>query len=257
MDSSIILISDDEDCTESSLTSTSITDFSDIRPPSPSDLGHIISAIMNPATPAEIPTCTPPVYETFAPTRKSGRNRHYYMVFIGDQPGCYRNWADAGARVTNYPGSIHQKYDTYEQALAGWRQHCRAYHKHPAGFVDGTLFLAPDAPTVPKTPPPITPPPAKINTTSFPTPAGFSPPSSPIRTPSRNRPSGFEPEVSTPQRRNKIWAIHSPKFNSVVSSSTQADRILATAMNQGEEVEVREVDGVAQAEDWFSTLTLD
>ncbi|KAJ3765095.1 hypothetical protein FB446DRAFT_795395 [Lentinula raphanica] len=71
--------------------------------------------------------------------------------------------ADAGARVTSFPGNVHKKYDTYEQALAGWRQHCRGYHEHPAGFIDGTMFVNPDALTVPKTPPPITPPPAEIN----------------------------------------------------------------------------------------------
>ncbi|KAJ3709707.1 hypothetical protein C8R42DRAFT_729882 [Lentinula raphanica] len=249
MDSSIISISDDKDCTESSLTSSS-TDFSHIRPPS-------LSAIMSPAqaTRAEHPTCTPPVYESSAPNRKS--RRRYYVVFIGDQPGCYLDWADAGARVTSFPGNVHKKYDTYEQALAGWRQHCRGYHEHPAGFIDGTMFVNPDALTVPKTPPPITPPPAEINTMSFPTPTMFSPASSPIRAPSQNHPSAFGPEAFTPQRRTRVWAIHSPKFNSVVTSSTQADKILTRAMNQGEEVEVREVDGVAQAEEWFGTLSLD
>ncbi|KAJ3766350.1 hypothetical protein FB446DRAFT_794195 [Lentinula raphanica] len=157
------------------------------------------------------------------------------------------------------------------RALAGWRQHCLGFHKHPPGFVDGTLFVAPHPPEIPKTPPPTTPPPAKINTVSM-------TPSSPIGTSNRINPSAFPPLVSpvptspspshvdpspragqapTPQRRNRIWAIHSPRFNSVVPSSAQADKILARAVQEGDEVEIREVDGVAQAQEWFGTLSLD
>ncbi|KAJ3722197.1 hypothetical protein C8R42DRAFT_641633 [Lentinula raphanica] len=210
-------------------------------------------------------TCTPPVYESSVPTRRSGRNK-YYVVFVGDHPGCYRDWSDASARVTNYPGNMHKGYDTYDQALSGWRQHCLASHIHPPGFIDGTLFVAPP---IPKTPPPLTPPPSKVNKTSFPTPTSvFRADDSPIRTPCPIRPSDFSSIVSpvptssssrvqTPQPRNRLWAIHSPKYNSVVPSSAQADKILIRAVQRGEEVEVRAVDGVAQAEEWFCSLSLD
>ncbi|KAJ3964903.1 hypothetical protein EV361DRAFT_955516 [Lentinula raphanica] len=280
MNTSPISISDDED-TESSLTLTSFPDSADLQ-------RTFRSTTMCPAQ-VERPVCTPPVYESSAPTRKSGRGFRYYVVFVGDHPGCYRNWADASARVTNYPGNMHKGYDTYDQALAGWRQHCLASHIHPPGFVDGSMFVAPAVPT---TPPPLTPPPSKTNMTSFPA-TLFSPDDSPIRTPSQIHPSTFpslevvspvpirtptsqirpstvevspvptsvpprvDVDAQTPQRRNRFWAIHSPRFNSVVPSSTQADKILMRAMEQGEEVEVREVDGVAQAEQWFGSLTLD
>ncbi|KAJ3752627.1 hypothetical protein EV360DRAFT_88565 [Lentinula raphanica] len=249
MDSSTIFISDDEDSYESSLTMTSLSTMQVTR--------------------TECPTCVPPVYESSSPMRRSGRSYQYYAVFVGDQPGLYRDWADASARVTNYPGNMHKGYDTYEQALAGWRQHCHGFHKHPPGFTDGTMFISPE---VPRSPTPVTPPPARINTMSFPTtsfptpPTVFSPASSPTRTSSPIRPSAStspssshipRPNVQTPQRPSRIWAIHSPRFNSVVSSSTQADKILARAMEQGEEVEFREVDGVAQAEDWFGSLSLE
>ncbi|KAJ3751971.1 hypothetical protein EV360DRAFT_89199 [Lentinula raphanica] len=265
MNSSPISISDDED-TKTSLTLSSFSDSSDLR-------RTLYVASMSPAQTAPVhverPTCTPPVYESSAPSRRSGRNYKYYVVFVGDHPGCYRDWADASARVTNYPGNVHKGYDTYDQVLSAWCQHCLASHSHPPGFIDGTLFMAP---AVPKTPPPLTPPPSKVNKTSFPTPTSvFSADESPIRTPSQIHPSSFPSIVSpiptsaiparvdsgTPQRRNHIWAIHSPKFNSVVPSSAQADKILMRAVQQGEEVEVRAVDGVAEAEEWFSSLSLD
>ncbi|KAJ3730317.1 hypothetical protein C8R42DRAFT_637088 [Lentinula raphanica] len=201
MNFSVISISDDEDSTsESSLTSTTNSLFS------------------NQMSQVERAACSPPGVR---------------VVCTNQEPGCYRDWADASGRVTNYP--------------------------------------APHPPEIPKTPPPTTPPPAKINTVSM-------TPSSPIGTSNRINPSAFPPlvspvptspspshvdpslragQASTPQRRNRIWAIHFPRFNSVVPSSAQADKILARAVQEGDEVEIREVDGVAQAQEWFGTLSLD
>ncbi|KAJ3727943.1 hypothetical protein C8R42DRAFT_639015 [Lentinula raphanica] len=257
MDSLAISISDDEDTTaESSLTSTSDSDLWNSEPDPFIDL-------MTPH-----PTCVPPVYQSSSPVKTSGRKYKYYVVFVGDQPGCYRDWADASGRVTNYPGNMYKRYDSYEEALAGWRQHCHGFHNHPPGFIDGSLFVSPRAPQIPKTPPPTIPPPANINVVSVPE-------SSPMQTSSQINPSVFpslavpmtpssshrsprvDAEAPTPQCRSRVWAIHSPRFNSVVPSSAQADKILARAIRQGEEVEVREVDGVAQAEEWFGTLSLD
>ncbi|KAJ3832366.1 hypothetical protein F5878DRAFT_666642 [Lentinula raphanica] len=264
MDSSVISISDDKDITsESSLTSTSHSQLWDSLSNQDLDI-DLMSQV-------ERPACSPPVYGSSAPTRRSGRSFKFYVVFVGDQPGCYRDWADACGRVTNYPGNVYKGYNSYEQALAGWRQHCHGFHKHPPGFIDGTLFVAPQAPEIPKTPPPTTPPPAQINTISI-------APQSPMRTSSQIGTSAFPPivppaptspspsrisaspraaEASTPQRRSRIWAVHSPRFNSVVPTSAQAEKVLARAVQQGEEVEICEVDSVAQAEEWFRTLSLD
>ncbi|KAJ3840330.1 hypothetical protein F5878DRAFT_674973 [Lentinula raphanica] len=97
------------------------------------------------------------------------------------------NRADASGRVTNYPGNMHKGYDSYGEALAGWRKHCRGFHQHPPGFIDGTLFVAPE---IPETPPPTTPPPARINTILVPA-------SSPIQTSSQISPSSLIPPVPT------------------------------------------------------------
>ncbi|KAF5375458.1 hypothetical protein D9757_009965 [Collybiopsis confluens] len=216
-----------------------------------------------------VTTCAPQFYDSILPpTKRSHSNYQYYW----DQPGCYKNWADVVGRVTTgYSGNMHKGYDTYEQALDGWRQHCRGFHKHPPGFVDGTTFVAPE---VPKTPPPTIPPPSKINITTFPSPVKPTPvkpqanrnrtaqssPSSP--TPSHPRPvrnfatAGVGSSVPT-MRRGHVWAIHSQDFNSVVASSAQADRILQSAVERGEEVEIREVLDVADAEKWFAELALD
>ncbi|KAF5348176.1 hypothetical protein D9757_014680 [Collybiopsis confluens] len=219
-----------------------------------------------------VATCAPQFYDSILPpTKRSHSNYQYYCVFVGDQPGCYKNWADVVGRVTGYSGNMHKGYDTYEQALDGWRQHCRGFHKHPPGFVDGTTFVAPE---VPKTPPPTIPPPSKINITTFPSPVKPTPvkpqanrnrtaqssPSSP--TPSHPRPvrnfatAGVGSSVPT-MRRGHVRAIHSQDFNSVVASSAQADRILQSAVERGEEVEIREVLDVADAEKWFAELALD
>ncbi|KAJ3714690.1 hypothetical protein C8R42DRAFT_726180 [Lentinula raphanica] len=254
MDSLAISISDDEDTTaESSLTSTSDSDLWNSEPDPFIDL-------MTPH-----PTCVPPVYQSSSPVKTSGRKYKYYVVFVGDQPGCYRDWADASGRVTNYPGNMYKRYDSYEEALAGWRQHCHGFHNHPPGFIDGSLFVSPRAPQIPKTLPPTIPPPANINVVSVPE-------SSPMQTSSQINPSVF-PSLAVPMTPRPLTdrpglmrrlqchnaeVVFGPFIpqDSIVSSPL-ADKILARAIRQGEEVEVREVDGVAQAEEWFGTLSLD
>ncbi|KAJ3709439.1 hypothetical protein C8R42DRAFT_730108 [Lentinula raphanica] len=108
------------------------------------------------------------------------------------------------------------------------------------------MFLAP---AVPKTPPPLTPPPSKTNATTFPTPTPvISPDNSPNRNPSQIRPSTF-PSLVSPVPTSSSHISIPPRRGAI--------QILMRAMRQGEEVEVREVNSVAQAEEWFGTLLLD
>ncbi|KAJ3717355.1 hypothetical protein C8R42DRAFT_724257 [Lentinula raphanica] len=132
------------------------------------------------------------------------------------------------------------------------------------------MFLAP---AVPKTPPPLTPPPSKTNATTFPTPTPvISPDNSPNRNPSQIRPSTFPllyhrfpPPLlislflpGLMPKRHNAEIVFGPFIHRVsIAWCHPADKILMRAMRQGEEVEVREVNSVAQAEEWFGTLLLD
>ncbi|KAJ3818324.1 hypothetical protein F5880DRAFT_1511052 [Lentinula raphanica] len=64
----------------------------------------------------------------------------FYNVYVGDLPGCYRDWASAGSRVSGYPNNHHKKYKTYKDAMEGWKQYCLAHHQHSEDFVSGTVY---------------------------------------------------------------------------------------------------------------------
>ncbi|KAJ3817387.1 hypothetical protein F5880DRAFT_1618322 [Lentinula raphanica] len=88
------------------------------------------------------PFCVPAMYDGPGDATKSGG---FYNVYVGDLPGCYRNWANAGSRVSGYPNNHHKKYKTYEEAMEGWKQYCLAHHQHSKDFVSGSVFQLPRA----------------------------------------------------------------------------------------------------------------
>ncbi|KAJ3817805.1 hypothetical protein F5878DRAFT_632187 [Lentinula raphanica] len=204
---------------------------------------------------AKAPTCTPPVYNSSEPVQKSGKYK-YYNVYWGSEPGCYKDWADASGRVTNFKGNRHKGYDTWEQALDGWRQNCRAYHLHPTDFVDGTMYSSVSC-TEREEPRPMTPPPSRHNISDLRT--GNV---SPTKTPFRRVPT--EPVTSTPSASSRsseldeyFWAIHSPAFNGLVSSALLADEYLARANRFRQPVSMLRVTSVAEAERWLSSMDLE
>ncbi|KAJ3746949.1 hypothetical protein EV360DRAFT_89936 [Lentinula raphanica] len=86
---------------------------------------------------AQLPTCVLSLYDGPGTTKKS---TGFYNVYVGDLPGCYRDWASAGSRVTGFPNSLHKKYKTYEEAMEGWKQYCLGHHCHAEDFVDGSTY---------------------------------------------------------------------------------------------------------------------
>ncbi|KAJ3727843.1 hypothetical protein C8R42DRAFT_717278 [Lentinula raphanica] len=86
---------------------------------------------------ARKPTCVPSIYDGPGTTKKS---TGFYNVYVGDLPGCYRDWASAGGRVTGFPNNLHKKYNKYEEAMEGWKQYCLGHHCHAEDFVDGSTY---------------------------------------------------------------------------------------------------------------------
>ncbi|KAJ3710078.1 hypothetical protein C8R42DRAFT_729583 [Lentinula raphanica] len=95
---------------------------------------------------SEKPFCVPAMYDGPGDTTKPGG---FYNVYVGDLPGCYRDWASAGSRVSGYPNNHHKKYKTYEEAMEGWKQYCLAHHQHSRDFVTGTVYQLPRALSAP------------------------------------------------------------------------------------------------------------
>ncbi|KAJ3831649.1 hypothetical protein EV361DRAFT_956383 [Lentinula raphanica] len=185
-----------------------------------------------------IPTCRPNIYESSNPLFNSSQTGQYpyYNVYAGDNPGCYKDWADASGRVTNIKGSRHKGYKSWAQALEGWRQNCRAYHHHPPGFVDGSLYLPSPRP---ETPPPITPPPSRHNVERF-EPGPSAPPQRAAQNP-----------INRTSNEQRYWAIQSPSFIGVVSSTAQAQILLDEAAVNDDPVTLRLVNNLAEAEEWL------
>ncbi|KAJ3730735.1 hypothetical protein C8R42DRAFT_715400 [Lentinula raphanica] len=48
--------------------------------------------------------------------------------------------ASAGSRVTRFPNNVHKKYNTYEEALEGWKQYCLSHHRHSDDFISGSIY---------------------------------------------------------------------------------------------------------------------
>lgn len=123
--------------------------------------------------------------------------------------------SDASGRVTGVKGSRHKSYDTWEEALDGWRQNCRSYHRHGPDFVDGTLFQPQIQCNIPQA---VNPPPLQQNIVSIPRSLrDFSPKDSFRPSPSRRntpRPlsAGYSPEFT-----HRHWALSSAGFIGVVS----------------------------------------
>ncbi|KAJ3991307.1 hypothetical protein F5050DRAFT_1812698 [Lentinula boryana] len=205
-------------------------------------------------------TCRPSLYESSDPLFDHGQCGKYpfYNVYVGDSPGCYKDWADASGRVTNMKGSRHKGYKSWAKALQGWQQNCRAYHHHPPGFVDGTLYSPSRRP---EGPPQITPPPSHHNVQHFEVRASTPPtPQTPMnRTTTESEPSinRTPAELRPPMGRtvnHRCWAIHSPDFIGVVSSTEQAQNILDEAGAQAKHVTLRLVNDLSEAEEWLRLI---
>ncbi|KAJ3819098.1 hypothetical protein F5880DRAFT_1616768 [Lentinula raphanica] len=209
------------------------------------------------------PTCRPILYESSDPSFNSSQSGRYpfYNVYAGDHPGCYKDWADASGRVTNVKGSRHKGYKSWAKALDGWRQNCRAYHHHPPGFLEGSLYMPSPRP---ETPPPMTPPPSRHNvehfqaqpSTSFATQTPMNRTSSELLSPLEHSYNHSNPPMGrTPNKaRHQYWAIHSSDFVGVVSSTTQAQTILDNAATSDNPVSLRLVNSLLEAEEWLTQV---
>ncbi|KAJ3832542.1 hypothetical protein EV361DRAFT_956648 [Lentinula raphanica] len=185
---------------------------------------------------APIPTCRLNVYESSNPISSQSGQYPYYNVYAGDNPGCYKDWADASGRVINVKGSRHKGYKSWVQALEGWRQNCHAYHHHPPEFVDGSLYSPSPRP---ETPPPITPPPSHHNVEHFEPRSGGS---------SQHAP---QMPITRSSNEHRYWAIQSRNFVGVVSSTAQAQTILDEAAVNDDPITLRLVSNLLEAEDWL------
>ncbi|KAJ3751682.1 hypothetical protein EV360DRAFT_76011 [Lentinula raphanica] len=114
---------------------------------------------------SEKPFCTPPMYDGPGDSRKA---TGFYNVYVGDLPGCYRDWASAGSRVIGYPNNHHKKYATYEEAMEGWKQYCLSHHQHSDDFKSGSLYQA--LPRASTAPPSSIPPQSQHNVVVVPSP---------------------------------------------------------------------------------------
>ncbi|KAJ3709700.1 hypothetical protein F5878DRAFT_666586 [Lentinula raphanica] len=187
---------------------------------------------------APMPTCRPNIYESSNPGFGSGQTGQYpyYNVYAGDNPGCYKDWADASGRVTNVKGSRHKGYKSWAQALEGWQKNCRAFHHHPPGFIDGSIYSPSRRP---ETPPPMTPPPSRHNVEHF-----EPEPSAPTQ-------HAAQIPINRTSNEHRYWAIQSPKFIGVVSSTAHAQAILDEAALNNDPVTLRLVNNLSEAEDWL------
>ncbi|KAE9387209.1 hypothetical protein BT96DRAFT_1005355 [Gymnopus androsaceus JB14] len=246
----------------STVFSLSDSDSEDDIPSSPSSLTSLPSTA-NPIYPLmDIPSCFPPVFDsvTLSPSVKD--KRRFYNVYSGDQCGCFRDWADASGRVSCVKGNWYKAYDTWEEALDGWRQNCHSYYCHPADFVDRTLFISETTVNVPEAtvaPPsqhnvvflPASAPQANSTSSSLPsthTMRSLSP-ASPSKLSSRGSASSHSRTAL------RHWAVSTTGFSSVVSTS-QASRLFDEAVAARREVDMCEISSFDEALDWFNRLSL-
>ncbi|KAJ3817337.1 hypothetical protein F5880DRAFT_1618369 [Lentinula raphanica] len=202
---------------------------------SPSSLDPSLTEQFQSCSMNSTPTCRPNLYESSNPLRSTQSGQYpFYNVYAGDHPGCYRDWADASGRVTNVKGSRHKGYKTWAQALEGWKQNCRSYHHHPSGFVEGTKYSpSPRA----ETPPCMTPPMSHHNREFFE--AKVTPSVAPRHAPQNINVRTSDDSAESPQ----YWAIH--------SAGAQAQMILDEASGRNEEISLRLVTSLSEAEAWL------
>ncbi|KAF5311254.1 hypothetical protein D9758_019118 [Tetrapyrgos nigripes] len=104
------------------------------------------------------PTCQPRVYDSQS-SSKNFKPKLIYNVYTGDAPGIYTTWDDVSGRVIGVSKARYKSYNSYRDALHGWRQNCVSTHHHPDDFIDGSIYV-PDAEPIMRatTPPPHTEP---------------------------------------------------------------------------------------------------
>ncbi|KAE9385170.1 hypothetical protein BT96DRAFT_1007291 [Gymnopus androsaceus JB14] len=248
----------------STVLTLSDSDSEDDIHSSPSSLTSSVPSTPNPNCQSmDLATCFPPVFDSATPNSPVRDKRRFYNVYAGDQCGCFREWSDASGRVSGVKGNRHKSYDSWEEALDGWRQNCRSYHRHPADFVDGTLFCPETTVNVPQA---TVPPPSQHNVVFLPesapqaSPTTSSRPSTPRRptllaslpaSPSKHSPRATSRSLTAPRH----WAVSYTGFNGVVSKS-QAGRLFEEAVLDSREVDMCEISSFDEALDWFSCLSL-
>ncbi|KAE9384572.1 hypothetical protein BT96DRAFT_1007931 [Gymnopus androsaceus JB14] len=258
------------------------SDSEDEIPSSPSSLTSSLPSTANHLM--DTATCFPPIFDSASDNPPVRDKQRFYNVYSGDQCGCFRDWSDASGRVLGVKGNRHKAYDTWEEALDGWRQNCHGYHCHPANFEDGTLFRPDTTANIPEA---TVPPPSQHNvvflSASDPkaSPTGPPRPSTPRRDPARASldvarllqkitisvnqlrasspasPSKRSSRASTSYSRTtpRHWAVSSADFNGVVSTS-QASRLFNEAVVDMREVDMCKISSFDEALDWFSRLNL-
>ncbi|KAE9398414.1 hypothetical protein BT96DRAFT_940190 [Gymnopus androsaceus JB14] len=188
-----------------------------------------------------IPTCTPPVYDSASPNPPVMDNRPFYMVFAGDRPGCYRDW---------YASSI----------TLGIRIAVRLIATTLISS-NGTLYSGPHGVGIPQ---PVNPPPSQHNVVYLPSTqtahhrqGSTSTPGSsikPSQEPSNCDKTGSASHKPVPEAR--LWAVHTRQFVGVASAS-KAEKLIASARKQGEDFMASKVVSVVEAQEWFDRLELD
>lgn len=46
----------------------------------------------------------------------------YYVVFKGKKRGVYNTWAECSVQVLGYPGAVHKKFSTYDEAIEAFKE---------------------------------------------------------------------------------------------------------------------------------------
>ncbi|KAJ3753282.1 hypothetical protein EV360DRAFT_74641 [Lentinula raphanica] len=110
------------------------------------------------------PTCVPPLYDGPGDSKNLVG---FYNIYVGDLPGCYRDWANVASRVLGYPNNHFKKYKTYAEAMDGWKEYCLAHHKHGPDFVSSMQYEHPSSSPSPSS---SIPPPSNHNVVSLPSP---------------------------------------------------------------------------------------
>ncbi|KAF5329222.1 hypothetical protein D9758_018191 [Tetrapyrgos nigripes] len=175
-------------------------------------------------------------------------------------------WDDASARVIGVKNSLYKGYNSYEDALHAWRQHCLGHHRHAPDFVDGTiLVLSSSTPVMQPVAPTPHAHPTNIKYQSQPPEnPGMETPSEAPRSPSKRRSAQafFSPDSPSRRRRSQVparrlsWAVTTGGQTAVVDSET-ADEIIREAHLRGMEAQVMQVESVKEAEELMNCLDLD
>ncbi|KAE9389131.1 hypothetical protein BT96DRAFT_1003558 [Gymnopus androsaceus JB14] len=212
-------------------------------------------------------TCTPVLFEPS--DLQEGKTQIYINVFNGPMPGGTDGESSFNSDSVIF-NSHHPKYATHEIALQEWRLYCLAEHQHPAGFAQGTHYLAtasniacttPNAtqeekPVVLNEASPIATP--STSTVAEEHAAGEPPPISISSGSDLSDASGCLEDSAGSQEKIRCWAVNTPEagINELVTGHW-ASRLFEDALKTNQELVMREVKSMQEAWLWFNTLKVD